>query len=382
MNKTKKNEIIIKHYKIKNVTYPKLIVFLFILLVLLISLMFSSSINVLINGNDYILAKDEVVINQNGLFVHYIDVGHGDATFIELPDGKTMLIDCGTYSSKKLISYIKNTKCNGVIDFFVLTHNHNDHYGQLENLFNSFEIKNIYRPNVYATEIESVDSDLLYYGEDNSKAYKAVVKLINDKKVSGSNVIVTNDSILIENSEFNYFIDFLVSYDNAKDCNDFSPIILLSYNSYKYLFSGDATESVENYVVNNFNDLISECHVLKVGHHGSNTSSSDNYLNAVSANYAVISALEGSYKSVPSPEVISRLLESGIDSENIFRTDIDGTVISVETSSGECLLYSINSLKTRNNTVYIKWYYIVIIIFTLSVMIIFNKKIIVINLVK
>ncbi len=380
--KEKKEEIIIKQYKIKNVTYVKLTVFLSILLVLLISLFFSESLNNAINGEYYILSKQNISINQNGLFVHYINVGQGDATLIELPDGKSMLIDCGAYSSKNLIKYIKNTRCNGIIDYFVLTHNHNDHYGQLKSIVETFKLGTIFRPNIFATEIESVDSDCIYYGIDNSIAFKEVVSLINKEKSNGAEVVITTSQILIENKIYDYSIDFLISYDNATDSNNYSPVILLTYKGYKYIFSGDATQIVENDVVSNYSQLIENCHVLKVGHHGSNTSSSQDYLQVLRPKYAVVSVLEGSYQNVPSYDVLSRLNECGVSSQNILRTDVCDTIISVTTNDGECILSPIGELKTLNNTVYIKWYYIVIVIFVFSTIIIFNKRIMVIYLIK
>lgn len=382
MSQVKDNEIIVKHYKIKNVTYPKLVVFLSITLVLLISLLFAPLLEKLINGSYYVLAKDGSEVNQNGLFVHYIDVGQGDATLIELPDKKSVLIDCGTYSSNKLVRYIKNTRCKDKIDYFILTHNHNDHYGQIKNIFENFEIGEIYCPNIYSTEIESVPGSILYYGVDNSDAFKQVVSLIKKEENEGSVVNIITQGDVIGGSANSYSIEFIYCRDNTLEVNDFSPIILLTYNGYKYIFSGDSTMENENAAASLYQDKIEDCHVLKVGHHGSNTSSSKLYLNALKARYAVISVLEGSYSSVPSCEVIKRLVDSGISYDNILRTDRDGTIISFSTLSGEMKVDSINNLKTTNNIVYIKWYYVVIIIFVVSTMIVFNKKIVVINLIK
>ncbi len=378
--KKNKEEIVTKHYKFVNLSYKKLIIFLCMVFALSISLIFSTFFESFINYKGYIVAKDGTNIYENGMFVHFIDVGHGDSTLIELPDGKSVLIDCGNYGDDFLIDYLSNCKnlSDNTIDYMILTHDHDDHYGKMADILDGFEVKNIIRPNVFATEIESANEENLYYGINNSDSFKKVVCAIKKEVQSGANSIIAYEGLKIEDESSNYCLKCLSpNYDKYNESNDYSPIMTLSYYDKKIIFSGDAEENVERYAVTNyFNELDSD--VMKVGHHGSNTSSCQSYLDAVSAEYAVISTKENAYENLPSKIILDRLASSGIN--HIFRTDLDSTIICSFDKENNIFLGSIEDFKTPNNTVYVHYYYIAIIMFVIIDLILFNKKVVVIKL--
>lgn len=232
--------------------------------------------------------------------IHYLDVGQADSSVVFLPDGKTMLIDGGNQDDGRFISsYIRKNGRNN-IDYLIATHPHEDHIGGLQNIVENFDIADIYMPRV------SYNSTIYYelLSAIDSKGYK-----IHSAK---------NGVIIAETDE--YKIEILSpTQDEYKDINHYSVILKLTYKDNSFLFTGDAEVVNENQLSG---DISAD--VLKVGHHGSDTSSSKKFLKEVNPKLAIISVGKDNNYGHPDDKVLERLNKLNITT---LRTDLIGTII-------------------------------------------------------
>lgn len=235
--------------------------------------------------------------------VHYLDVGQGDSTFIELANGQTMLIDAANeWNADDIIAYIKNEGYSK-IDYVVATHPHSDHIGAMPDILNEFEIGNVYLPDTTHTLRVFEDMlDIMYEKGINTVKAEAGVTIFEDD--------FTGIEILSPVSK---------DYD---DLNDWSAAVKITYGKRTFLFMGDAGKIVENEIMQTGADVKAD--VLKCGHHGSSTSSGKRFLKEVSPEFAVISCGEDNYYGHPHDETLDILNSVGA---KILRTDTDGTVI-------------------------------------------------------
>lgn len=250
-----------------------------------------------------IYSKDDVNKNsfnsEGNLVVHYLDVGQGDATFIELPNKETMLIDAGEKQEEKtVVNYIKDLGYD-TIDYVIGTHPHSDHIGGLEEVINIFNIKNIYMPKVVA----------------NSKIYEDLLLSIKNKGNIVKKAYVGVN--LIESDELN--ASFLSpTKEEYSNLNNYSAVLKIAYGNNTFLFMGDAEIEVEKDI-----SSFANCDVLKVGHHGSDTSSSLDFIKSANPKYAIISVGAGNKYGHPVESILKRYQENNTE---IYRTDLNGTV--------------------------------------------------------
>lgn len=260
-----------------------------------------SSATMEISGNASVAPVSE--LPDGGLRVHYIDINQGDAIFIELPNGECLLIDCGEREFVgRVISLID---CLGYkkIDYLVVTHPHTDHMGGMSAVVDSFEIGDIYMPNCTA----------------NTDAF---LKLLTSIENKGLKINEARDGVKIDLGN-GARADFYGPITIDSNLNNCSAVIKLSYGSKSFLFTGDAESAEEASILAKYaNELKSD--VLKVGHHGSRTSSSAEFLKAVGAGMAVISCGNGNSYGHPHSEAMARLNKAGIG--EILRTDLSGTI--------------------------------------------------------
>ncbi len=233
--------------------------------------------------------------------VHFLDVGQGDSIFIELPQNKTMLIDASTNAYGEGVAEYIEDKGYSKIDYLVATHPHADHIGGMTDVVEEFSIGEIYMPKVSSTT--KTYKNLL-------KAIKAKGNKINTAKAGNT---IYSDSILK--------IDILApNSDSYEDLNNYSVVIKLTYGSKSFLFMGDAEMLSEDEI-----DSDVSADVLKVGHHGSSTSSSEDFINRVNPKYAVISCGEDNSYGHPHKETMQTLEKYKVE---VFRTDTMGTIIA------------------------------------------------------
>lgn len=234
------------------------------------------------------------------LKVHFLDVGQGDSIFIELPTNETILIDASIKdASDKIINYLKEENVSK-IDYVFATHPHSDHIGGMSAVIKAFDIGQIYMPKAVTT----------------TKTYENLLLTIKDKNLkiktakAGNTIIDTDDLKLVV---------LAPNQDSYESLNNYSIVLKLTYKEKSFLFMGDAETLSEKEITGDV-----EADVLKVGHHGSRTSTSQAFLNKVNPSYAVISVgLNNDYKH-PHQEVVDRLEKKNI---KIYRTDQNGDII-------------------------------------------------------
>lgn len=287
-----------KHKKIKKNIKRNFFEILIILLAFLI-INNQDKIKNLFNQNNNQNQNDYINTNNDLLKVHYLDVGQGDSIFIELPNNETMLIDAAeSYQSENIINYLKNLNYKK-IDYVIGTHPHTDHIGGLKDIINTFEIGKIYMPKVVST----------------TKTYESLLMAIKDKNLkintakAGTSIIDT-DALKIN----------ILAPNNSTytELNNYSVVTKITYGSTKFLFMGDAEKLSENEIKENVT-----ADVIKIGHHGSNTSSSIDFIKKVNAKYGIISVGLNNKYNLPKEEIITNWENSGT---KIYLTSINGTV--------------------------------------------------------
>ncbi len=240
------------------------------------------------------------------LYVHMIDCGQGDSFLFEY-EGQYGLIDCGTKSeSKKVIQYLKK---EGVkeLQFIMGSHQHDDHIGGLNNVLNSFDYDVIYLP--------EIKDDLV-----TSDWYEAIIDKIDEDGVEVINPKINDEFKL---GEVNFKVVGQLTPEEAKnDLNNYSTVVKVTFGQMDLLMTGDAEEKVETYMLNS--DTLSECEILKLGHHGSNTSSSRKFIEKVNPEYGLISCSVGNRYKHPNKETVDILKEKNVE---IYRTDECGDVV-------------------------------------------------------
>jgi competence protein ComEC len=239
----------------------------------------------------------------NNLLVNFIDVGQGDSTLIEFPNGETCLIDGGPRSSSEdLINFLKTRKIEK-IDYLIGTHPHEDHIGGLPEVLKNFKVEKVYLPNKTANTV--IFEDLLKEIEKND------LKIIVGK--SGLN-IADRDGIK--------FDIIAPNNENYPNTNNYSIVTKIVYKDFSLLVTGDAERESELEMVERGYDLKSK--VLKVGHHGSSTSSTSEFLEKVNPDYSIISLGKDNSYGHPHKEVLERLKQINT---KVLRTDELGTIV-------------------------------------------------------
>jgi len=252
-------------------------------------------------------------ISSQNLEVVFHDVGQGDSVLIKSPFGQNILIDGGSDSSILLGLGKELTWWDRKIDLMILTHPHDDHVTGLIKVLKRHKVDKV-----------------LYTGAlHNSPNYLKWLEIIKDKKIplviaDKKQKIVLGEGLILE------IIYPRKSFLNkhSPNLNNTSIVAKLIYKKNSFLFSGDIEEDGELELLDKNTDLKAE--VLKIAHHGSDTSSLDKFLEAVSPQIAVILVGENNVFGFPSKRVLRRLKEKNI---KVFRTDLDRTIKLV--SDGE-----------------------------------------------
>lgn len=273
----------------------------FLLAVILLLFIPSSTVNAARSSAD----------TANTLTVTYLDVGQGDAAVVQC-GGQTMMIDGGKAKASSFIySWLKQ---HGIsyIDYMVATHSDADHIGGLSGALNYAKVGT-----AYCSEATG-----------DTKTFKSLVKYLG-KQGKTLSVPKAGQSFSLGKAE----VQILGPVGKSDDSNNNSIVLKVTYGSTSFLFTGDAEREEEEDLLNSGYDL--ESTVLKVGHHGSDTSSSYLFLRTVNPQYAVISVGADNSYGHPTEAVLSRLRDADVKT---YRTDMQGTITAV--SDGKAVTFT------------------------------------------
>ncbi len=253
--------------------------------------------------------------SKGDLRVHFLDVGQADSALIQLPNGQVALIDGGNRDdSDFLVNYIKDLNIKK-IDYIIATHPHEDHIGGLPEIVKTFDIGKIYMPNKTA----------------NTRIFESLLEEIKKKDLKITQA--KKGTIILDEGDLK--ISTLAPIgEKYEKTNEYSVVNKLKYKDISLLFTGDAEKQSESEMINSEQDLSAD--ILKVCHHGSNTSSTGKFLDLVKPKYAVISSEVGNKYGHPHKEVLDRLNQRNI---KILRTDEMGTII-LDSDGKSANLYS------------------------------------------
>ena len=414
----------------------KLTISIILLVLFSLSFLFAKNFNTKL-GLTAVFSKNEVsttLLDNADYKVHYLDVGQGACSIIELPDGKIMIIDGGSdRNGEKICNFLKERNVDK-IDYLIATHADSDHIGGLNYIFDDFEIVNIFRPmQIAGTIIEEIDSNghkssyfEVYENEDlkfayeylgssrfvevSSKRYRNFIEniyketYVDDGEIKKSNVCVFYDGLEIIGK--NYVITFyaplisdleinLSSLSNTNgyltkiysndSSNNSSSILLLNICGDKFFFSGDASnvrsenDNIIKFEESDFlNSLteedkieLSNVDVYLVAHHGSKNSTGEDLLALIKPDFAVISIGINSYGH-PNQEVIDRLNFSNcLETDGLLTTKDRGTISFINIDGK--IVY-VSSIKYENINKVFQFEIFIIIIYIIAQIFVLNIR--------
>lgn len=287
------------------------------------------------------------------LLVHMLDVGQGDCIYIQLPDGKDMVIDCANYNDdgeyeKKTFDYLDKYIEDDTVEYLMLTHCDSDHVYFMDELLERYQVEKLFMPNVLAApgttskdkkalqdQIDALDTSR-FTDKDTVGTITYAEFFIAALTEPDSEIVLNVDpdantnSIIIEETTYRlvfycptqeYYDDY--GLNTAERKNAISPIGILEYNNRKIMLTGDSNEINEPLVMARTGKI--DCDVLKVGHHGSETSTSNAFLDEYTFEYAIISCNSyGNKFNHPRQATLDRLKSHNIE---VYRTDNNGNIV-------------------------------------------------------
>ncbi len=322
-------------------------------------------------GNNTVLVRGD-----GELQIHFMDVGQGDGILILFPDGRDMLIDCANYNNSstvrgEILDYMDDYVTDGQLDYLMLTHCDSDHVYFMDEVLEEYQVDNVFMPNVLATHDKVAEADIpqerlaLFTDEDTvaTACYAdffiaaltepdCTVTLNVDADEDSNSVVITDGERQSDGTYdgATYMLTFYcptaeyyeeTGFDNrngysaAEYKNAISPIGVLEYNGFRIVLTGDSNEINEPTFVDRIGGQL-DCDVLKVGHHGSETSSTEEFLDAIDCEYAVISCnAAGNTFHHPRQTTLDRFIERDM---TVYRTDNNGNIVL---TVGETLTFTV-----------------------------------------
>lgn len=248
------------------------------------------------------------------LEVYFFDVGQGDSELIRLPGGENILIDAGTSSTEdELVGELRSLGAE-TLDLVVATHPHADHIGGMAAVIDAFDVRQVVMPRISESDTPT------------TKTYENLLQSIADKGLTitpaepGDELLSSGGAVLTV---------LAPNGEDYGDLNNYSVVLRLTYREDSFLFTGDAEEASEEEMLSL--DWPLTATVLKCGHHGSETSTSPAFLDAVSPQYAVISCGVDNDYGHPDAVTLEKLEAAGAE---VFRTDLQGTILASTDGSG------------------------------------------------
>lgn len=316
-------------------------------------------------GNNTVLVRGD-----GELQIHFMDVGQGDGILILFPDGRDMLIDCANYNDSstvrgEILDYMDDYVTDGQLDYLMLTHCDRDHVSFMDEVLEEYQVDNVFMPNVLATHDKVAEADIpqerlaLFTDEDTvaTACYAdffiaaltepdCTVTLNVDADEDSNSVVITDGERQSDGTYegATYMLTFYCptaeyyaesDLSSAEEKNAISPIGVLEYNGFRIVLTGDSNEINEPTFVDRIGGQL-DCDVLKVGHHGSETSSTEEFLDAIDCEYAVISCnAAGNTFHHPRQTTLDRFIERDM---TVYRTDNNGNIVL---TVGETLTFTV-----------------------------------------
>lgn len=293
-----------KKYSVKQ--KRTLIVSLIIIFAIAIGITVCENFNIISWKNVFNLAGVSDFASESDRYdmsVHFIDVGKADSIYIKCKD-KNILIDAGEKNTYDLVNEYLRRQNVKVLDLVIATHPHTDHIGGMPKVIEEFQINKLLMPELKEEVIPT------------SRTYEKFLLAIKNKNIAPERPI--------PGTSFNVgelIFEVLAPNKQYDDVNNNSIVVKMTFKNTSFLFTGDAEKESENDMMNNNFNL--EADVLKVGHHGSKTSTSSAFLRKVNPKYAVVCVGEDRY-NLPKKITIDKLTKRNI---KVFRTDCNGTVV-------------------------------------------------------
>ena len=285
----------------------------FILPLIILSLLFLSGCGTTVNNT----APNQT--NKGSLLqVHFIDVGQADCILVITPNGQTILVDGGnTNDGAEVVNYLKS---QGVkeLSAVVATHPHEDHIGGLDTVIQSFPPKQVYMSN----------------GTSNTKTFEDFITAVN---ASGAKKIRAKAKVKLDVADITGIFLAPIS-DEYEDLNNYSTVLKITFGKVSFLLTGDTEDISETEMLKKGQDL--QATVLKVGHHGSESSTTSAFLKAVSPKYAVIPVGVDNDYGHPARGTLDKLANA---KTQVYRTDQDGTIVATSDGDTVKLIASIPS---------------------------------------
>lgn len=316
-------------------------------------------------GNNTVLVRGD-----GELQIHFMDVGQGDGILILFPDGRDMLIDCANYNNSstvrgEILDYMDDYVTDGQLDYLMLTHCDSDHVYFMDEVLEEYQVDNVFMPNVLATHDKVAEADIpqerlaLFTDEDTiaTACYAdffiaaltepdCTVTLNVDADEDSNSVVITDGERQSDGTYdgATYMLTFYCptaeyyaesDLSSAEEKNAISPVGVLEYNGFRIVLTGDSNEINEPTFVDRIGGQL-DCDVLKVGHHGSETSSTEEFLDAIDCEYAVISCnAAGNTFHHPRQTTLDRFIERDM---TVYRTDNNGNIVL---TVGETLTFTV-----------------------------------------
>lgn len=247
-------------------------------------------------------AKDGQALPEGAVQFHFVDVGQGDCILITTPWGN-VLVDAGSNASEQALAQYLNLQGVTSFAYAVFTHPDEDHIGAADMVLSSYAVERALIPDV----------------TEDSLTYRRMMEKMEE---GGVQTVTARAGMVFDVGDVRFTVLAPIEND-YKEVNDYSVVLKVTYGERSVLLTGDATTSSEWSMLTTYGAEALTCDLLKVGHHGAGTSTSQAFVEAVSPRYAVISVGEGNAYDHPRGEIVERLEREGA---HVYRTDVSGTV--------------------------------------------------------